>query len=193
MSNNPSGLSDEKLVDLAKAGDARAFEELYDRYASGVAKTVESFAGPDRDTIDDLTQEVFFKVIKNISSYSPSHPFANWLFTIALNTGRNHARKRSKIIFLDNDDIETLAAKRMDERSNEALAGALMRRVTRLPVQMIDVVSLRISAGMSYGEIGIMLGIPEGTARSRMHGALQILRADAGIQPTENNAKKEKR
>lgn len=106
MSSNPSGLSDEKLADLAKTGDARAFEELYDRYASGVAKTVESFAGPDRDTIDDLTQEVFFKVIENISSYSPSHPFPNWLFTIALNTGRNHARKRSKIIYLDNDDID---------------------------------------------------------------------------------------
>lgn len=69
----------------------------------------------------------------------------------------------------------------------------LMRGVARLPGHLIGMVSLRISTAMSYGEIGEFLGIPEGTARSRMHNAIRMLRVQAGINSAAKGARKEKR
>ncbi|RKZ07890.1 hypothetical protein DRQ05_02410, partial [bacterium] len=97
MKNKLQDLNDAELVALAMDGDISAFEEIYDRYAPGIAKTLASFSGPDRDLIDDLTQDVFFRVIKGLPSFVPSHPFAHWLYTIALNVGRNHVRRRQRV------------------------------------------------------------------------------------------------
>ena len=172
-------LSDSELASLAKKGDAIAFEEIYDRHAPGVARALASFAGPDRDLLDDLTQDVFLRVIEGLPSYAPSRPFSHWLYTIALNVGRNHARRPLRVVPADPADLENaapLAPPQTADWSDEMLARNLMRLVNRLPVQMQEVLSLRIGSGMPYGEIAEVLGIPEGTARSRMSNAIAILK-----------------
>lgn len=183
MKNRHSGLRDSELVLLAKDGDRSAFEEIYDRHAAGVARALTSFAGPDRDLVDDLTQEVFFRVIEGLTSYVPNRPFSHWLFTIALNVGRNYARGRSRVIAVEPHKLDDIPEKphRTMDFSGKVITAMLVRLVSALPDHMRDVVSLRIGAGMPFGEIAEMLGIPEGTARSRMHHALRILRDKAGI------------
>jgi RNA polymerase sigma-70 factor (ECF subfamily) len=184
----PEGLSDTELAALAKKGDAAAFEEIYDRHAPGVTRALASFAGPDQDLLDDLAQDVFLRVIEGLPSYVPSRPFSHWLYTIALNVGRNHARRSSRVIPVDPLDLEAIAPLQEDASngSDGIIGKRLMRLVSRLPVQMQEVVSLRIGSGMSYGEIAEMLGIPEGTARSRMFNAVAILRR----QLTPNDTKR---
>jgi RNA polymerase sigma-70 factor (ECF subfamily) len=173
-------LSDADLAVLAQQGDVSAFEEIYERHVSGVRRVLASFAGPDRDALDDLTQDVFYRVIDGIESYVPNRPFSRWLYTVALNVGRNHARQRSKLVVLDPAEFDGLLNDELASRSEELLEFTLMRLVTRLPEHMREVVSLRIGSAMSYGEIAEVLGIPEGTARSRMHGAITILRGQIG-------------
>lgn len=177
-------LSDKDLAALAQQGDVSAFEELYDRHVSGVARALASYAGPDRDALDDLTQDVFFRVIDGIASYVPSHPFSHWLYTIALNVGRNHAQRKSKLVLLDPNEFEGISRGR-DETvtwSEEIMEVTLMRLAARLPVHLREVVALRIGSGMPYGEIAEVLGIPEGTARRRMHSAVVALRGQiAGL------------
>lgn len=189
MKNGFAEASDAELVRLAQTGDAAAFEAIYDRHVPGISRTLASFAGPDRDLLDDLTQEVFFRVIERIESYEPVRPFTHWLYTIALNIGRNHARTRSKIVLLEPDELESLADSRGSSRElpDEVIELALMREVAKLTSQMRDVVSLRIGSGLPYGEIGEILGIPEGTARSRMNTALNLLRDRMGIRPRRSN------
>ncbi len=177
----PEREGDAGLVILAKKGDTGAFEKLYDRHAEGVARTLASYAGPDREAVNDLTQEVFCRVIASISSYRPLRPFAHWLYTIALNVGRNFVRARSRELPVDPGDLEDTASggRPPYDLSREALAVRLMRLVSHLPEHMREVVSLRIGGGLPYGEIAEMLGIPEGTARSRMHYAMKMLRDQA--------------
>jgi RNA polymerase sigma-70 factor (ECF subfamily) len=177
------GLSDTELALLAKDGDSSAFEEIYDRHASGIARALASYAGPDRDILDDLTQEVFFRVIDSLVSYVPSHPFPHWLYTIALNVGRNHIRRRSKVVSVDPRELDSISRDqdRIGDWSEEIIEVTLIRLVTHLPDHMREVVSLRIGSGMPYGEIAEVLGIPEGTARSRMHHAVRILREKVGV------------
>ena len=183
MRHRLKGLSDTELALLAKDGDSSAFEEIYDRHASGIARVLASYAGPDRDILDDLTQEVFFRVIDSLTSYVPSHPFPHWLYTIALNVGRNHIRRRSKVISVDPRELDSISSDqdRIGDWSEEIIEVTLIRLVTHLPDHMREVVSLRIGSGMPYGEIAEVLGIPEGTARSRMHHAVRILREKVGI------------
>lgn len=168
---------DAELVRRAQDGSAAAFEAIYERHASGVARALASFAGPDRDLLDDLVQDVFLRVIRGLPSYTASHPFPHWLYTIALNVGRNHARRQSKVVPVNPSDLEAMAG--AGAPADETASVTLTRLVSRLPVAMREVVSLRAGADMSYGEIAEVLGIPEGTARSRMHNALRLLRSRA--------------
>jgi RNA polymerase sigma-70 factor (ECF subfamily) len=175
----PTEMSDADLVARAQDGDRAAFVEIYDRHAAGVAGVLASFAGPDRDALDDLTQEVFFRVIDKIGSYRPSRPFAHWLYTIALNVGRNHARRLQKIVRLEPDHFETIAATNEvgSSWSEAVLSLTLAGMVARLSDPIKQVVSLRIGADLPFAEIAEVLGIPEGTARRRMHTAVQTLRS----------------
>jgi RNA polymerase sigma-70 factor (ECF subfamily) len=184
-------LDDTELVIMAQEGDVSAFEAIYDRHLSGVTRVLASYAGPDRDALDDLTQDVFYRVIDRIGSYVPRRPFSHWLYTIALNVGRNHTRQRSKFVVLDPTEFDGISNEREEPPKwpEELVEVTLMRMVTGLPDHMREVVSLRVGSGMSYGEIAEVLGIPEGTARSRMHGAVAILRA----QMSGEQSKKETR
>ena len=183
MNREKADPSDTELAALAQEGDVLAFEAIYDRHAAGVSRALASYAGPDRDVLDDLTQDVFFRVIDGIATYVPSHPFSHWLYTIAVNVGRNYVRRQSKVVFLDPHEFEGISSA-MDggaDWSEAVTCTKLMRLVARLPETMREVVSLRIGSGMSYGEIAEILGIPDGTARSRMHNALGVLRRQIGL------------
>lgn len=195
MKNKLQDLNDAELVALAMDGDISAFEEIYDRYAPGIAKTLASFSGPDRDLIDDLTQDVFFRVIKGLPSFVPSHPFAHWLYTIALNVGRNHVRRRQRVILLDANEMDNFSDHYhpIMDLSEKAMADEIFRLISHLPEHLLSVVSLRIGSGMSYGEISEVLEIPEGTARSRMHYALRKLRTKIGLQAPKGQTKEEER
>ena len=82
MKNKLKDLSDAELVIRSQKGSASAFGEIYDRYSPGVARALASFAGPDRDLLDDLTQDVFLRVIRNLASY---------ISALALSTSKNPA------------------------------------------------------------------------------------------------------
>jgi RNA polymerase sigma-70 factor (ECF subfamily) len=181
--NKIARLNDTELALLARDGNAAAFEEIYDRHAPGVARALASFAGADADALDDLVQDVFFKVVEGLSSYAPRRPFPHWLYTIALNTGRNHVRDRARELQVDASELESVAARvngAVDCPEN-ILCARLVRLVAALPEHAREVVSLRIGSDLSYGEIGEILDIAEGTARSRMHSALATLREQLGV------------
>jgi RNA polymerase sigma-70 factor (ECF subfamily) len=183
MSGSTREMNDEELVRRSQSGDARAFEAIYDRHAPGVARVLASFAGPDRDTLDDLTQEVFYRVIKNLASYTPDNAFVRWLYTITLNVGRNHARRKSRVITVDPSQFDDPPYARTADRSGsrEGICHVVMHLVTTLPDEMQDVVSLRVGSDMAYDAIGEILGIPPGTVRSRMHNAIKLLREKLGV------------
>jgi RNA polymerase sigma-70 factor (ECF subfamily) len=185
MSMNFEDVSDEDLALLARQGNTAAFEAIYDRHAPGIARALASFAGPDRDLLDDLTQDVFFRVIEHIGSYEPIRPLTHWLYTIALNIGRNHVRKHHRVVLLEPAEMERVVngRGRIKEISGELLELSLMRAAAQLPLQLREVVSLRIGSELPYGEIAEMLGIPEGTARSRMHSAMNYLKAKMEVRP----------
>ena len=181
-------LSDTELAVLARDGNAAAFEEIYDRHAPGVARALASFAGANADVLDDLVQDVFCKVLEGLASYVPQRPFPHWLYTIALNRGRNHVRDHARELSVDPSEIDSRASREKSSAdcSDDIIGAKLMRLVTSLSEELREVVFLRIGADLRYGEIGDILGIPEGTARSRMHNAIASLRERLGLASLES-------
>jgi RNA polymerase sigma-70 factor (ECF subfamily) len=182
--HNLQDLDDTQLALRAQQGDQSAFGLLYDRHAGGIARALASFAGPDQHTLDDLVQEVFSRAIKGLPSWRPKRPFPHWLYTIALNVGRNRVRSRSSTIPTDPSELESMRPARCNDAdcSAEGTGAKAMRLAAQLPIRLREVVSLRIGFQMPYAQIAEMLGIPEGTARSRMHTAIEALRRRMGVE-----------
>lgn len=187
MKKKFTDLTDTQLALIAQGGDVSAFEEIYTRHAPGIARSLASFAGPEREALDDLVQDVFVRVIERLSMYTPSHPFPNWLYTIALNIGRNHVRSPSRISPMDPSELDAIARypnPRYDQ-SADTIAAEAMRMVSLLPDSLREIVALRIGSDLAYSEIGEILGIPEGTARGRMHSAMCMIRKKLELIPRE--------
>jgi RNA polymerase sigma-70 factor, ECF subfamily len=176
-------LDDNQLAVLAAKGRQDAFGLLYDRNCQAVARALASFANCDQDVVDDLTQEVFVKVIKSLKGYKPIRPFGCWLYTVTLNVGCNYVRSRSKIKLVEPGELEQVPENRNEHPglTQELLGMTAMKAAGKLPEHLRDVLALRISSGMPYAEIGEIVGIPPGTARRRMHQALNQIRTTLGL------------
>ena len=188
-------MTETQLVLLAREGEEAAFEEIYNRHASGIARVLSSFAGTDQSILDDLVQEVFLRILEKLEYYFPSYPFNHWLYTVALNVGRNYVRSRSKIHFMDPSELETIPGDKVFamEWSSEIIYTCAIRLISHLPDHLREIIALRIGSAMSYNEIAEILGISEGTARSRMHKAITIVRDKLGIIKAKKDEKYERK
>ncbi len=138
---------------------------------------------------EDLAQETFVKAFRNLAAFDSRRRLSSWLFRIAHNTGID-ALRRAKVSTVDIDagdgSDEPAAPAVADPVERRALGRALQAALARLRPDQRTVVVLRYESGLSFEEIGQVLGIPESTARSHVHRArkeLARLMTDAGWKP----------
>ena len=105
MTGTASEPSDEHLMQAFAAGDARAFETLYDRHALPVWRFVRRSL-PDASVADDLVQDVWFTLVRHAPQYEPRAKFRTWLFTLAHHRMVDHWRTHKAHTSLDADTDE---------------------------------------------------------------------------------------
>jgi RNA polymerase sigma-70 factor (ECF subfamily) len=160
-----------RAVVALKQGDRSALQFLYVRYADDVCGFVRSIVR-DVHEAEDITQNVFAKLITAIHRYEPREvPFAAWILRVARNAALDHLRARRQIPFEEvrtsDDGHEQLGFDR-----SQSLRAALQR----LPQDQREVLVLRHIAGLSPGEIARRLGKTESSVHGLHHrgrGALQ--------------------
>jgi RNA polymerase sigma-70 factor (ECF subfamily) len=159
----------------AKQGDMSALHFLYVRFADDVCGYVSSIVG-DRHEAEDITQNVFAKLMTAIQKYEPRDvPFAAWILRVSRNVALDHLRARRQIPF---EEI------RIDDKGNEQLgfqrSQSLREALMRLPPEQREVLVLRHMVGLSPREIAQRLGKTEASIHGLHHrgrGALcQALR-----------------
>jgi RNA polymerase sigma-70 factor (ECF subfamily) len=127
---------------------------------------------------EDLAQETFVKAFRNLAAFDSRRRLSSWLFRIAHNTAID-ALRRSKppTVAIDADDPsdEPAAPTTGDPVERRALGRALQAALAKLRPDQRTVVVLRYENGLSFEEIGQVLGIPEATARSHVHRARKEL------------------
>lgn len=179
-------MSDEDLIAASLRGEDRAFEELVERYLRPVYSFALRFTGNEADA-EDIAQESFLKVWKNLRNYSPqSARFKTWLMHIVRNTAIDHLRKKTHVPFSafedqdgDNSLTDTLAddAPLPDEIAAHAEdVASLGSALQELSLPHREILLLYSGNDFSFQEIGLILGVSPHTIKSRYRRALAALR-----------------
>ncbi len=183
----------------AGRGDADAFAALYDRWSGPILRYFWHFCY-DRDAAEDLMQETFLRVWRAAPRYEVRARFSTFLFQVAKNLWINEREKvlrRPLRVSLDaprdgedGGDGSSLAERldgggpRPEEEASRAETGRRIRAaVDGLSEKLREVLVLAAFQEMPYGEVAEILGIPEGTVKSRMWAAVRALRDRLGEGP----------
>ena len=185
-----SSLSDQEVVELARAGREAAYRELLHRYERPVFSLIYRMVR-DRAASEDLAQETFIKVLNALDSYRPEFRFSSWIFKIANNAAIDHLRRREvDTLSLDGapdartaDEIEATALQATDRGpsplaalESRELGSAIERAITRLRPEYRACILLRHVEGRAYEEIAESLDLPLGTVKTYIHRARLELR-----------------
>jgi len=132
----------------------------------------------DPSLAEELAQDTFVKAFRNLAAFDTTRRLSSWLFRIAHNTGIDALRRvRPPVVPLDDHDgdPDVAAPASADPVERRALGRALQTALAQLRTDQRAAVILRYEDGLSYEEIGHVLGIPEATARSHVHRARKEL------------------
>ena len=178
----PEHPEDAVLVRKAQQGDMDAFESLVRKYQQRVYALCRRLTGAHQSA-DDLAQETFIKAYFALARFDAQWPLYPWLRRIALNSGLNYLKARSRERPLEEG---MLGARRAlfsaptdspEERLERAeFEAGFERAVASLPSDQRSVFVLRFHESMSYEEISRTLDLPIGTVMSRLNRARQKLK-----------------
>ena len=179
-------LADEELMARAAAGRAplaspegdRAFEELYRRYARRLKGFFFLQLGGDEELAADATHDVFLRAYEARSRYEEGRSVSTWLFTIAYNLCRNHFRSNAyEAQLLATLDAEPISEQQIEVQLDEAtLDEALAQVLAELPAPLHQLFSLHYQEELTIPQVAEIVGIPEGTVKSRLHKTMNIIR-----------------
>ncbi|MBQ2813436.1 MAG: sigma-70 family RNA polymerase sigma factor [Akkermansia sp.] len=183
-------LSDEDLIQRTLEGETRAYDELVRRHSRKLTSMLVSMLNNEADAYD-VAQMSFLKAFHSLRYFKGQSSFYTWLYSIALNQGRNFLRKRRRernsSYSLDNtengDPLEKNAELSDTNRSSDPVRQAqiadlrkkLTHAISQLSPAHQEVINLCDIQGLSYPEIAKFINISEGTLRSRLHYARRQL------------------
>ena len=166
-----------EVVLAAQAGDAQAFAVLVRRHQRRAYAVARAIVLTHEDA-EDAVQEGFLHAYRALARFRPDQPFGAWLHRIMANAALDVMRRRK---VRDADVLpETLASPFRDPAVDGDLRARLGRALALLGDRQRAVIVLHDVEGFKHAEIGAMLGIPEGTARSDLHHARAALRRQLG-------------
>ena len=171
-------LTDEQLMARAKAGNDAAFEELYHRYARRLKGFFFLQLGGDEELAADATHDVFLRTYEARNRYQEGKNVSTWLFTIAYNICRNHYRSNAyETQLLATLDAEPISDEQIEVQLDAAaLDDALAQVLSELPPPLHQLFSLHYQEELTIPQVAEIVGIPEGTVKSRLHKTMNIIR-----------------
>jgi RNA polymerase sigma-70 factor (ECF subfamily) len=186
----------EAVTEGAPEWELPTWEEIVRKHSPRVYRLAYRLTGNPHDA-EDLTQEVFVRVFRSLSSYTPG-TFEGWLHRITTNLFLDTARRKQRIRFegLAEDVAQRLPGKdptpaqAFDERHMDSDVQAALKA---LPPDYRAAVVLCDIEGFSYEEIAATLGVKLGTVRSRIHRGRAQLRAALAHRQRATKARPEVR
>ena len=168
--------SDERLVDLVRAGSDPAFEAIVERYRRALMGYVSRLLPPER--AEDVVQQAFVNAYDAMQRGDAELNLKPWLYRIAHNTALNALRDRG----LRHDQLdESIDGVERPDQALERTQGLrdVLVAVQALPNRQRDAIVLRELEGRSYAEIALALGVTDGAVRQLLNRARNSLRAAA--------------
>lgn len=177
--DQPRTDEDQALVTRAQSGDAAAFDELVVKYSPRLYGLVYNMTSNHEDT-NDMLQDVFAKAYRAIKGFRGKSSFYTWIHTIAVNMTLNFLKKRGRRYHLSLDDVDSsiqndkefIELTSTSSPVRQADLTELQRRLNEAMMKLSEehraVVTMFHIQGMPHAEISKILGVSEGTVRSRL-------------------------
>jgi RNA polymerase sigma-70 factor (ECF subfamily) len=180
----PVPAADEKFVDRCLQGDDAAWETIVTSYGRRIYNLSYRYTGRKAEA-EDLTQEIFIRIYQNLKSFrSEVGTFQSWLLKVGRNLIIDHFRQTRR--FQQSGGSEELQTMNLRDDKlpspyrfvEQAEASRFLREgLAALSPELKEAIILRDLEGMAYQEISELLGIPEGTVKSRINrGRLELAR-----------------
>lgn len=179
-------VTDEKLMELYRDGDAGSFDVLYHRHKGGMFRYLLRQC-KNNSVAEELFQDVWSNIIRSRERYQPTAKFTTFLYQVAHNRLIDYIRQRPELALsldAENEDalslVDTIPADAgsqpeiMVERKR--LAQSLVEQIEALPTLQREAFLLREEAGLSLEEIAEATGVTAETAKSRLRYAVNKLR-----------------
>ena len=178
-------LTDEALMVMFQQGNLSAFERLFERYRLPLFNFLFRLLHYQRESAEDVLQDIFIKLAKARDLYDPRAPFRPWIYTIARNHGLNHLRSRATAGAKNTVSFEALTESTPDHLAHE-IAGRddtfgtvaahdeqqrLEQTIDRLPAPARDIFILHALEGLPHSEIAQVLQMNPATVRTHYHRA----------------------
>jgi len=173
---------DEDLVSRAKDGDTRAFDALILKYGDKLYGLVYNMTNHKEDT-HDLLQDIFAKAYQSLRKFKGNSTFYTWIYQIAVNQTLNFLKKRKRRTTLSLSEPDSAVQQDpalidVTHEANPERKSRLMELQKKLNEAMMKlseshrmVVTMYDIQGMPHADISKVLGVSEGTVRSRLHYA----------------------
>lgn len=179
--------TDDELAMAFSRGDAAAMETLYRRHSASVLGWLSAMLR-DHAEAEDLSQEIWIKLIRGIGRYRGGN-FKAWLWRIVRNAAIDHSRRRADMTILDApagngadappvvdtipDSDAVSAISRLDAKEARE---AILAAIGELTPQLREVVLMRVNSDLKFREIADITGLPLGTVLGRMNQASKKLK-----------------
>lgn len=165
------------LVVRLKEGDRAAASDLVDEYYQQIYLYMRRL-GHDRQTSEDLTQEVFFNAWHHIGQLKDGKALNSWLYRIASNVSNLYWRrhKHKEVVGIENISTPEVSTGRDDQFGHYEQLEQLNYAVARLPVKLRQTIVLHYMQQLTIAEAAQVAGIRQGTFKSRLNRALKALR-----------------
>ena len=175
-----SSEEDRVLVERAQEGDTRAFDDLVRKYTPRIYSLVYNMTSNREDT-SDLLQDVFAKAYRSVKRFMGKSSFYTWIYAIAVNMTLNFLKKRNRHPKLSLDDVDSNIENDPDfikattgnsgtlrDVNLHELQKKLNEAMMKLSEDHRAVVTMYDIQGLQHSEISKILGVSEGTVRSRL-------------------------
>jgi RNA polymerase sigma-70 factor (ECF subfamily) len=188
----PSIDQDQDLVERSQNGDTRAFDDLVRKYTPKLYGLVYNMTSNREDTAD-LLQDIFAKAYRSLKRFQGKSTFYTWIYSISVNMTLNFLKKRGRYTKLSMDDVDSgiqndpdfIKLTSGDSPLRDVNIHELQKRLNEAMMKLSEdhrtVVTLYDVQGLQHSEISKILGVSEGTVRSRLfyaHRQLQTYLED---------------
>ncbi|HET9793104.1 MAG TPA: RNA polymerase sigma factor [Thermoanaerobaculia bacterium] len=170
--------TDLDLLNLVRRGDPAGATGLFEKYADALLRFADRMIS-NRAEAEEITQEVFLKMITRVEQYDGRAAVSSWLFAIAANACRDRLRRSRRAVVVPLDAVAEAPARgepienRLHERARRQ---AVRQALSKLSDEQREALVLARYHGMPYAEIARTLQITEGAVKTRIFRAMETLK-----------------
>lgn len=176
---NPDQEADLESMEQVRRGEAAGAARLFQRYAAPLLRFTGRILG-DPAEAEEITQDVFLKLMMRADQYDGRAPVASWLFAIATNACRDRLRRsvrRPSVALEAVTEVREPGIPADERLAQRQRREAVRRALSELSLEQREALVLARYHGMPYAEIARALDISEGAVKTRIFRAMETLKA----------------